>query len=512
MKRFHFICILIVYTTLIASSVLAQNTLDNAGLTSASPPASAYSLRKLSSSYSGNAVQVRRSSDNTTQDIGFTVSGNLDTTTLKTFVGSGNGFITIWYDQSGNGRNLTVTSASNQPSIINAGVIYRRSEQPAVYFDGDDGMFFSGSDYLTALPLSVSVVAGSNSSSTGFRRAVQGTNNWLIGPYGNTHGWYASGWNHQIAAPWSLTRQEVFTVIEPTTASCTSWRNGVSQTSSNNKGVPLKLQMGIYGAYNEPLNGFISEAIAMNVELTTTERQNLENNQSVYYPLILSTNANLSALSLSTGTLSPTFASGTTSYTANVSNAATTVTVTPTREHSGATIQVRVNSGTYTTVTSGNASGNLTLNMGNNTIDVLVTAQDGSTTRTYTITVTREIAPPTITSFSPLAAKPGDAVTITGTNFNTTLASNIVFFGATKATVTAATETSITATVPTGATYAPISVLNTIGGFARSSTVNFTPMFSPVKSGITTTDFAAKQDFLTTWGPSSVAIGDVDGD
>ncbi|MCU0322272.1 MAG: IPT/TIG domain-containing protein, partial [Chitinophagaceae bacterium] len=63
------------------------------------------------------------------------------------------------------------------------------------------------------------------------------------------------------------------------------------------------------------------------------------------------------------------------------------------------------------------------------------------------------MAQPTITSFSPLQAKPGDVVTITGTNFNTTTTNNIVFFGATKATVTAATATSLTVTVPLGATY-----------------------------------------------------------
>jgi len=63
-------------------STIAQNTLDKAGLTSASPVAVAYSVRLLSSTYTGKALQVRRSSDNATQDIGFTSNGDLDTTTL----------------------------------------------------------------------------------------------------------------------------------------------------------------------------------------------------------------------------------------------------------------------------------------------------------------------------------------------------------------------------------------------------------------------------------------------
>ena len=55
---------------------------------------------------------------------------------------------------------------------------------------------------------------------------------------------------------------------------------------------------------------------------------------------------------------------------------------------------------------------------------------------------------PVITSFTPLSAKPGDAVILTGTNFNVLPSNNIVFFGATRATVTAASATSLTVTVP----------------------------------------------------------------
>ena len=104
----------------------------------------------------------------------------------------------------------------------------------------------------------------------------------------------------------------------------------------------------------------------------------------------LSNNADLSALTTTAGTLSPAFATGTTSYTTpNVANGITSVTVTPTRAAATSTLQVRVNGGTYATVTSGSASVDLPLNVGSNTINVLVTAQDGSTTKAYTLTVTR---------------------------------------------------------------------------------------------------------------------------
>ena len=82
----------------------------------------AYSLRKLRTAYSGSAIRVRRSSDNTEQNIGF-VGNDLDTASLLTFCGAGNGFITTWYDQSTNANNSTQATAVNQPQIVSSGVV-----------------------------------------------------------------------------------------------------------------------------------------------------------------------------------------------------------------------------------------------------------------------------------------------------------------------------------------------------------------------------------------------------
>jgi len=91
----------------------------------------AYSLRKLSSTHTNKCIRVRRSSDNVEQDIGFT-SDVLDTTSLLSFVGSNSGYITTWYDQSGNGINAVQTTASNQPTIVLSGVLYQVDSKPAI--------------------------------------------------------------------------------------------------------------------------------------------------------------------------------------------------------------------------------------------------------------------------------------------------------------------------------------------------------------------------------------------
>ena len=96
-----------------------------------------------------------------------------------------------------------------------------------------------------------------------------------------------------------------------------------------------------------------------------------------------SSNADLSALALSSGTLSPVFAGGTTSYTAQVANGVGSITATPTVADAGATVTVNGN-----TVASGSASPSMALNVGSNAVSVAVTAASGAT-KTYLVTVTR---------------------------------------------------------------------------------------------------------------------------
>jgi len=101
--------------------------------------AAAYSLRKLRTAYAGSAIRVRRSSDNTEQDIGF-VGNELDTTSLLSFVGAGDGFISTWYDQSGLGNNAAQSTAANQPKIVSSGVIELENGKPAITTQGSNNL------------------------------------------------------------------------------------------------------------------------------------------------------------------------------------------------------------------------------------------------------------------------------------------------------------------------------------------------------------------------------------
>lgn len=110
---------------------------------------SAYSLLKLRNAYTGYAIRVRRSSDNTSQDIGFNSNGTLDTTSLLSFVGANDGFVSIWYDQSGNSYNFEQITLDYQPKVVNSGSLLTKNSKPTVIFDGL-------SDYMS-VPSSLSI-------------------------------------------------------------------------------------------------------------------------------------------------------------------------------------------------------------------------------------------------------------------------------------------------------------------------------------------------------------------
>ena len=144
--------------------------------------------------------------------------------------------------------------------------------------------------------------------------------------------------------------------------------NGTSVTTgSASNGIPLALGSNTITSVVTAPDGVTTKAYT----LTVTR-------------LPKSTVSSLSGLALSTGTLSPAFSTGTTSYTASVPSTTNSITVTPTVTDPTATIQVN-----GATVASGVASGSIALAVGSNTISTVVTAQDGATTATYTVTFVR---------------------------------------------------------------------------------------------------------------------------
>lgn len=143
------------------------------------------------------------------------------------------------------------------------------------------------------------------------------------------------------------------------------------------------------------------------------------------------------------------------------------------------------------------------------TISITGPGGTGSSAGTFTFT-----GPPVISSVAPLSGPVGSTVTITGSGFNTTAASNTVYFGAVKATVLSATTTVLTARVPLGATYKPITITNTDNNLSAASANPFSVTF-PGGGSFSATSFASKMDISVTPAsslPTHIVLGDFDGD
>jgi hypothetical protein len=113
---------------------------------------------------------------------------------------------------------------------------------------------------------------------------------------------------------------------------------------------------------------------------------------------------------------------------------------------------------------------------------------------------------PVLSDFNPKYGTIGSQVTITGSGFNTSASQNSVYFGATKAIVNSATSNSLVVIVPSGVTYQKISVTNLSNGLVAYSQEPFISAFTGEIL------FAAKIDYSSGLNPSSLEIGDIDGD
>ena len=131
--------------------------------------AAAYSVRKLSSSYTGAAIRVRESTFNTETDIGFDSNGNLDEAALTahTSMPGMSGFIVKWYDQSGNGIDATQTVSARQMRVVNSNVIEKIGARVApVSVAGSTHYAMSSAVSVTPPQTSFAVIKSSIASGT----------------------------------------------------------------------------------------------------------------------------------------------------------------------------------------------------------------------------------------------------------------------------------------------------------------------------------------------------------
>jgi hypothetical protein len=261
-----------------------------------SSPSSAYGLRQLVSGYSGPLIRVRRSSDNTEQDIPIAaIGGGLDTAALLTFVGSNNAYVTKWYDQGTAIHDLAQATQTNQPRLVNAGVIDTDgSGRPSVYFNGANWVAHaSPTAYAAAAVSTLSVhtlavnsaahqgIYTESGTATGARwlpniQLSSGLMSYLV--RNDTTQTISVGYTPQFGL------HQRSSVEGSGTA--TIYENGVSKVSGAiTKPAPGTFSNAQLGAWNSAnaLTGYISEFVMFYSALTNTARQAGESNQKAYF-------------------------------------------------------------------------------------------------------------------------------------------------------------------------------------------------------------------------------------
>ena len=314
-RKFNIIKIIVLLFC--AFQVNAQNTLDNLGLSSSTPASVAYSLRLLSTSYTGPLVRIRIGSSfydvypdtntkkfalsskvSAVQSVYNSASAIASSNALSSIITSGttNATVAIWYDQSGNAINVLTNSVTG-PKIITLGSINKMNGQPTMYFDTANQ---NDSWWLTS-EATVNYSAQQAATINSVVQNIGSTNN-LAGIYSNggagwglmynsSNGYWLDGWgcNQASSGTASTTPKIVTGFLNKTTSTSSIYENSIlkqtkSITCNINNGTTDHVYIGERGYWgNLVFDGTISEVILFPTNLSTIVQSTLETNQNTNY-------------------------------------------------------------------------------------------------------------------------------------------------------------------------------------------------------------------------------------
>ena len=257
----------------------------------------AYSLRRVVPGYMGPLIQVANgtAANRTYRDFPIITGGELVEADITDFVSATNiGYVSKWYDQSGNGNTLGVTNSlpGREPSIVAVGKAIRtKNGKPTLYFIG-------GLTYLRSVAglnlaennLSVFSVISSNSTTVTQNIVLYGTSGLRSNNSGNDFAHYNGASRIILGA--TSSNNKVYSTLSTTTG-VSGWRNNVSlgaqvNTTAADIGSSISLGYQIVGATYSSFFGTIQELVFYtgNVDQdvnTTTTRTNITTEMMNYY-------------------------------------------------------------------------------------------------------------------------------------------------------------------------------------------------------------------------------------
>jgi hypothetical protein len=193
--------------------------------------------------------------------------GILDENAVDANNDSFTGNVATWQDRSGNGNDATQGTIANQPTY-QSGVV---NLQNGVRFDATDDGMTTGLT-LSSAPYTVFALYNWDNTAPAFRRAVQGSNNWLIGPY-NGHASHYAGTDFVSAGVSPAIQNQFYlaTALNSGAASTFLVDGANRTTNSAPTGSPGTISLGAAGAFAEPLDGEMVEVLAYDKVLSQSE-------------------------------------------------------------------------------------------------------------------------------------------------------------------------------------------------------------------------------------------------
>ncbi|WP_344824217.1 hypothetical protein [Rurimicrobium arvi] len=264
----------------------------------------AYSVRKLRKGYTGYAIRVRRSGGGSGAgspegDVAFDGNGVVsagsvititkagggysvgNTTTFSTFYGAStsyNVFVTIWYDQSGNGNNAAQTTGSAQPQIVSSGVLLQENGMATLEFSGahaSENLTLGTGINLTSGTLFGVCKVVSASSTVGI--ADNGTYSYNLNTYNNT-GYLGVTQYGSADAPGTLAYTTSLNTYSWSKSSANTYVELNSRTASSTASLNIPVAVGqVYGNAISGSTLRISEFLVMAYTSTAMRTAVFEN-------------------------------------------------------------------------------------------------------------------------------------------------------------------------------------------------------------------------------------------
>ena len=251
----------------------------------------AYSLRRVVPTFTGPAIRIAKGNNTTFQEFEFDpISGELDQAAILAWVGTGIGFVSMWYDQGPNGITLGPANSvyGRQPRVANAGAVYLKNGKLSMEF-GLNAFSYLRNTLLTGLntiplnDISMFVVASNNGA--GVAPAVLLSNTRFHRPNQAGDDFFTYDGVNRINLGVTSSTNKIYSNLS-TSTSVSAWKNNVSLgapvTVANNTSLATQINVGMF--FPDNYNGSIQEVLIYNGDALS--RSSITANAIGYYTIV----------------------------------------------------------------------------------------------------------------------------------------------------------------------------------------------------------------------------------